>query len=103
MPDGEIYGRGVYVWQPVSRAFIGRTVLRTPCGGAEGTSHLRWVDVVVKEEIYVTDPSEVVSRWMKPLGVDCTTGELQFFHWAEAAWSVSESLPDATASVLLRP
>jgi hypothetical protein len=98
-PDGEVYGRGLYLWEPQSLAFIGRTVLRTPCGGAEGKVALRWVDVVVKEEIHVMDASEVVSKWTKPLGIDCATGELQFFQWAEAAWNVSSPVPDGAPAV----
>jgi hypothetical protein len=97
-PDGNVYGRGTYVWRSASHAFVGRTVLHLPCGTPESVLAVRWVNVVVKEEIHVIDRAEILSKWTKPLGIDCATGELQFFEWTDASWRTSSALEERAAA-----
>lgn len=92
-PDGTPYGRGRYVWDPSTASFKGFTVLRTFCADENDQTRIKRVDIVVREELHTTDTAELRVRWTRPLGVNCATGEILYFKWADDVWSAPEGPP----------
>jgi hypothetical protein len=88
-PDGQVYGRGTYRWDPVTRAFKGTSTTRHWCLAEEGQEGAS-ATVLVREELYVVNERELRDRWTKPLAVDCVAGLMEVFKWVDQTWLATD-------------
>ena len=86
-PQGQIYGRGTYRWDPATGSFKGRTTSRHVCLEEEGQPS---ATVLVREELYVVNDRELRDRWTKPLAVDCSVGLMEVFKWVDQTWLATD-------------
>ena len=85
--QGEIYGRGKYRWDPVTRSFNGTSTTRHLCLDEQGQPS---ATVVVREELHVISDRELRDRWTKPLNVDCSVGLVEVFRWIDQTWLATD-------------
>jgi len=89
LPNGQIYGRGTYRWDPVTGSFKGTSTTRHVCLGDEGQPTAS-ATILVREELYVTSDHELRDRWTKPLNVDCSVGLMEVFKWVDQTWLATD-------------
>lgn len=88
-PNGQIYGRGTYRWDPVTGSFKGTSTTIHECVGDEGQQSAS-ATVLVREELYVVNDRELRDRWTKPLSVDCSAGLMEVFKWTDQMWLATD-------------
>jgi hypothetical protein len=88
-PNGEIYGRGTYQWDPATGSFKGKSTTRHECFGDDGQQSGS-ATVLVREEIFVVSDHELRDRWTKPLSVDCSAGLMEVFKWVDLTWLATD-------------
>ena len=88
-PNGQVYGRGTYRWDPVTGSFKGTSTTRYECLRDEGPQSGS-ATIVVREELYVVNDYELRDRWTKPLAVDCAVGLMEIFKWVDHKWLATD-------------
>jgi len=88
-PQGEIYGRGDYLWDASIKAFTGESSTIYQCLADDGKVASTF-QYQVKEQLYIVSPREMRDRWTKPLDVDCSVGLVEKYRWYERAWITSD-------------
>jgi hypothetical protein len=88
-PNGQVYGRGTYRWDPVTGSFKGTSTTRYECLRDEGPQSGS-ATIVVREELYVVNDHELRDRWTKPLAVDCAVGLMEIFKWVDYKWLATD-------------
>jgi hypothetical protein len=86
-PQGEVYGRGKYRWDPVTGSFKGTSTTKHLCLDDQGQPS---ATVLVREELYVMNDRELRDRWTKPLDVDCSSGLMEVFKWVDQTWLATD-------------
>jgi hypothetical protein len=86
-PQGEVYGRGRYRWDPVTGSFKGTSTTKHLCLDDQGQPS---ATVLVREELYVMNDRELRDRWTKPLDVDCSSGLMEVFKWVDQTWLATD-------------
>lgn len=80
-PQGAIYGRTAFKWDPARSIFAGAGAVQTACAGTDGKPLV----VEIEEELHPVDARTIRNRWTRPV-MNCLTKQVQDYKWDETLW-----------------